>query len=886
MAFNPFESFRKYNKVLFVALAILCMFTFVLSAGIGGGGDFFDQVSAWIGGSPAGGSWAARINGKELSTGELQRLKLQRVVANQFMTFATGDAQRAILEKLQGQLADLEPEIRARVEPMIVSRRQMEQVNPQTDINSYFNAYQQYQQQLQLYQRFPSIFQDLIRDAEPNSTQFQVVRDLIQVLNRDLEQLAFASNPSLYFTNMPFTDSPTDEQILEFALYLAKAEQMGIVMQAEQIGDQVSRETFGVLTGAEYGRIEQILMQRYRGLDAALLREALGNEFRVRMVQTSLLGEGFTNRTRTATPDYVTPREFWEYYRENCTPYDFGLLQIDTADYVDKVSEQPTDEQLKALWNKHKREEPQTGSADPGFKQPRQIKVQWLGAVLRPDLYKQAVPLVLETFATLGGVPLSTGGGFVAPAVHLVAPMQFADALIGQRVQAEYDRYLVQQARFPWSDALTPIVHDSSVYDPRTVAALFASFAGAVSSEAPLASVAANAWTYAVQAELTDRVRLGIPGLLAGFNPAGPWIAAIPTVVALPEPLPRAAFRPQVVAELESEWIENLFKADLERFRQRLSEVATGPNRRQEANQYLQEFSEARGFRTGESEQLRSRFDIAEDPGLAPLAQTASAGVHAGLPEPPKFGDFFFEQNPDAKRHQALWYPNGNFPPANLELGETYYLAWVTEEKSPRVQDFAAIRAEVVQAWRRQQARKLAETAANDLAKKLQAKNIGGNRASLMDFAKSENTKYLELKQMNRLIRQASLQPGAPASYRTPEIPAGTIAFPTANFLYDPEKPETQGLFSLRAQPANATVIVHDRPKDHYYVATIVGEQPLTESDFYRVFANSSSTSFTQDSLLTDHAMPAEREQLTEQVLKTLKIELEFEENPQFEERN
>src|SRR5690606_28365016 len=49
MAFNPFHSFRKHRKVYFAILTIVCMFVFVLSSGIGGGGDVFDQVATWFG---------------------------------------------------------------------------------------------------------------------------------------------------------------------------------------------------------------------------------------------------------------------------------------------------------------------------------------------------------------------------------------------------------------------------------------------------------------------------------------------------------------------------------------------------------------------------------------------------------------------------------------------------------------------------------------------------------------------------------------------------------------------------------------------------------------------------------------------------------------------
>ena len=44
MAFNPFHSFRKYNKWVFAGLVLMAMFTFVLSSGMGKG-DIFQSVS-------------------------------------------------------------------------------------------------------------------------------------------------------------------------------------------------------------------------------------------------------------------------------------------------------------------------------------------------------------------------------------------------------------------------------------------------------------------------------------------------------------------------------------------------------------------------------------------------------------------------------------------------------------------------------------------------------------------------------------------------------------------------------------------------------------------------------------------------------------------------
>ena len=50
MAFNPFHAFRKYRKSMFAILAIICMFTFVLSSGLGGKNDILNRVQDWFNG--------------------------------------------------------------------------------------------------------------------------------------------------------------------------------------------------------------------------------------------------------------------------------------------------------------------------------------------------------------------------------------------------------------------------------------------------------------------------------------------------------------------------------------------------------------------------------------------------------------------------------------------------------------------------------------------------------------------------------------------------------------------------------------------------------------------------------------------------------------------
>src|SRR5262249_2385030 len=112
MAFNPFHAFRKYRKQAFAILTIICMLTFVLSSGIGQGGDFFDQVASIFGGGRRGRPGAdevAQLNGKKVMTADLQRLKAQRNLANNYITLAVSKAQQTVAAQLERDVAKLTP---------------------------------------------------------------------------------------------------------------------------------------------------------------------------------------------------------------------------------------------------------------------------------------------------------------------------------------------------------------------------------------------------------------------------------------------------------------------------------------------------------------------------------------------------------------------------------------------------------------------------------------------------------------------------------------------------------------------------------------------------------------------------------------------------------
>src|SRR5437867_1737512 len=81
MQFNPFTSFRKYQKFWMATVLLLCMITFVLCTGVGG--DLSDRLIQLFAGKE--GPPLARVNGRSLHSRELMNLRDQRNMANEFM---------------------------------------------------------------------------------------------------------------------------------------------------------------------------------------------------------------------------------------------------------------------------------------------------------------------------------------------------------------------------------------------------------------------------------------------------------------------------------------------------------------------------------------------------------------------------------------------------------------------------------------------------------------------------------------------------------------------------------------------------------------------------------------------------------------------------------
>src|SRR5262245_40181915 len=100
MAFHPFQSFRRHQKVFMAGLVIMCMFIFILQFGKG---DVLDRMMNWFGASRMRTTEVATVYGEKVSDVDLDKLRRQRELANTIVLAMTDAARRAIVTELDPQ---------------------------------------------------------------------------------------------------------------------------------------------------------------------------------------------------------------------------------------------------------------------------------------------------------------------------------------------------------------------------------------------------------------------------------------------------------------------------------------------------------------------------------------------------------------------------------------------------------------------------------------------------------------------------------------------------------------------------------------------------------------------------------------------------------------
>jgi len=256
---------------------------------------------------------------------------------------------------------------------------------------------------------------------------------------------------------------------------------------------------------------------------------------------------------------------------------------------------------------------------------------------------------------------------------------------------------------------------------------------------------------------------------------------------------------------------------------------------------------------------------LLNDPGLTPLRELYQRDM--GQQDVLLRGfsrDFFAETDPQTNTPIGLYAPQTFIPKAfNNVTDEKTFVFWRTEDVPSRTPTFAKARPEVVEAWKRQQARDLAKKAAEKLADL--AKQTQGDAQRLRDLAVQQgNREYFELGPMARKNSSPSPQPGFGQQYQNATIPPERIPYAGDDLL--------QRVLGLRNDPKGTAIVLNDLPQKNYYVTTLLQREEPTQEEFHKVYTNWMTRATSRDDLLTELAYER-RSRYRNEVLQQLRAE-------------
>lgn len=924
MAFNPFHSFRKYSKTMFAILAIICMFTFVLSSGIGGGSDFFDQIGRFFGGdgnSPK----VAVIDGDNITHRELQEVMLKRRIANEYMTLATGHAYSRVIGRAM-DARDMDQFTKQHVTSIVIDF-----------MGGFQNAQRMGMTQSQAIQQHIATLEPIIERAraEKKTAAADAVESLKRLFQHMLTRSAVRQQGELYFGGT----LRSGEGLIDFMAWKWLADKRDIRLTDETVRDLIEYETLGELT-AEDARNVQDRVLRNRQITDKMLLEAFADEFRVWIAQTMAMG---ISMTRADVPSFVTPYELRQDYTDKRTVVRFSLLPLAVDQYVAKVTDKPSESELKALYNKFKNSEWNPASEDPGFKDPKRIKLAYISGRANLEAFKkagqeQAKQDNLATATLPFAISVPPVGGVAMPLGGVLASLHKVPELPNTRLKEEYEKYTSRDRIVPWAeDQFYGFrLHESSVVHPHVYASVVASAFGAYGGRGSPLAPATTLYAQSAVQEARERIRIGMSAF-AGVGPS-PWtLSSLPTAAVTP-PLSLEVVRPQLSQEINDNLTRDAFEREMRKFHDELTkrskeiseakkkpakkdDVAKKPepkkddakkpdNKKDETakkpdakdtdpkkalEEYIAGFVKKFGLSTGASKELRDRYALVNDAGVKTLSDLYFKERRKNDPQGYEFAPQLFQGSfsstgapelyaPNWFDGESYWFSPGptSFRPIDQEM----FVVWKTEETEAKVLPFEQARPEVEKAWKLAKARDLAKAAAEEIVKKFQKrveekklKDLAAIEAELKDFAAEEKLTPIKLEPLPR-VASHMLMPTAGPTYMDGRVSQEQVPYAGPDF--------SRKLTDMRKKPPGETVVLFDMPKSRYYVGILLGADPGSDYDFRSAFGRISPRSDeSDDMLLLGYGIEQRRkfqEELVKQLRADAKVQVFTEELKRFDE--
>lgn len=837
MAFKPFEFFRKRRRVLLALITIMAMFVFVIGDALigtpgGGGGPLSRGIMALFGIVPR--DRIAVVGGSNLTLSELSKLSAQREAAYRLVLAVRAAEQEAILRK-EANFTDADFRLRD-------STREEDRRRYQERINNVLTSRPEVARKLQEVR--PCMVNDAVADFD---------------LSQDLR--SFIIRRGRLPTDADYPLAP--ESLVHFAWWRNRADQLGIHLTPAKVKEELLRVAGDALKAEELPQAVRSAFRRARAeeVDLEQLLTWLGDELRVMIAKGVVLGPE-RRSTFDASPLFVqaTPLDLWNAYVEVRTQLDVGILTIpvNQSHFLQQVAD-PTPEQVKEFYNKHRSQEPDPTRDTPGFRIPKLYQIEFIYADLDPTAdagryyrtWAQAIqdldPLV--SFASV--VDFYEKNKLVRYRIE----EPYVVSVSGSEADARFYRHPPIVPDSPWLDALAAQQSEGG----RMLLAVSGVLASAPSAGWGFVSVIAPTGQTLPPVQGQGLEVAALAGDLAasavlGLGPTG-LLSYPPRLGYVEKFVPFAEAFGGIADELTEDLARKLLEADFKKlqadlaaygeiYKREYSKWRARPGARADAgakfppppftykkdgqdvseplDDYLKRFAQTRGLTWERMNEMRSKADLFKEKGATPLGSLLKPlFFESAFMTGRQFDDFVAEQLTSAPSlFQARRVPDEEEAAARGRQVRRFALHWKRAEAEARTPPLEEIYVNVLEAWKVQEARQLAEAAARELADKAAKEGADGYRL-LRDAPLGEYTE----KTLAR-FEPASLGVGV-LNYRRAALP--TIEHPTDDLL-------DQVLKSL--QEPGQTTVVTNKPKSAYYVLFLRerrqprANDPLAVSEF------------------------------------------------------
>jgi hypothetical protein len=334
MAFNPFVSFRKYQKFWMATLVLLSMVTFVLCTGLGQGG-LEDRLLRLFGRSQ--GSPVAKLHGRDIYSQDLFDVKNQRNVANDFM--------RKFCEHLANKAED---NFKKGSE-----EKRGDDKNRDKILNQSLALKMEFHERL----KKPRYFEGGIKLEDLVDFKLWVAEADRLGISLDNTSVRYLVDRELLYDYTHF-----DERDVHVVMSEVRRNHN---FANDQYIYQALRDEFRV-------RMAQLaLLSWHPDRFGPVARDRKGPDVRAQ----------------------ATPAQLWDYFKENRAEFDLALIPVEVKKFVEQV-ETPTEQELRSLFESYRKERYDPTSGKPGFEIPQQIKIEWVTADPQSPPYKKLAQLV------------------------------------------------------------------------------------------------------------------------------------------------------------------------------------------------------------------------------------------------------------------------------------------------------------------------------------------------------------------------------------------------------------------------------------------------------------------------------------------------------------